>query len=436
MRIVPLLAAAAAAYGQAVPDPSAVLKQALERLRETSGQLEKYVCIETVERSYYRRVVPREAPVLPEAAQACGPPASGARDSLQLEATDRARLEVSVSQGHELHSWPGATRFDARDVDELISDGPVSTGAFGGYLAGVFGRPGVSYRYIGEQTVDGKKLYEYGYRAPLDGSRFEVRVDETWRAAGYEGEFRLDPQSLELERLTVRTTELPAGAPFCQASASLDYQRVHVGDSDLLLPRRSQLEIVLQSGRETRNVTTFSSCREYQAESEIRFDTTAAAEPSTAARFGRSRVALPIGLPVTLALTTAIDTAGASAGDPMAAKVVKPVKRPGSGEELIPAGATVRGHIRRVEHHLLPEPYFLVTIAFNRVEIEGSISPFFARSEANLELAKELDANVAMRGSGVRLWGVGTFLFPSRQNHIVIPAGFESKWFTLATGGR
>jgi hypothetical protein len=31
---------------------------------------------------------------------------------------------------------------------------------------------------------------------------------------------------------------------------------------------------------------------------------------------------------------------------------------------------------------------------------------------------------------------VGTFLFPTSKANIVIPAGFESKWFTLATGGR
>jgi len=434
MRIVPLLLAAAAASGQTTRDPNAVLDQALGRLREMSRLLERYVCIETVERSYYQRVVPRDAPVLPGAVPACGAAASPDSAPLQLEATDRVRLEVSVFQGRELHSWPGATRFDARDVDELIGEGPVSTGAFGGYLAGIFARQGVAFRYLGERSVSGKTVFEYGYSVPLDASSFEIRVDEAWRAAAYEGEFQIDPQTLELERLSIRTTELPSGAPFCQASTSLDYQRVHVGDSDLLLPRRSQLEIVLHSTRETRNVTTFSNCREYQAESEIIFDTTSSTESNTAPRFGRGRVALPIGLPVTLALKDAIDTTAASAGDPVAARVVKPVKRPGSNEELIPAGAMVYGHIRRVEHHHLPAPYFLLSIAFNRVDVQGAIAPFFARSEANAELAKELGANVAIRGSGVRLWGVGTFLFPTNKSHVVIPAGFESKWFTLASG--
>ncbi|HYW43627.1 MAG TPA: hypothetical protein VE959_12270 [Bryobacteraceae bacterium] len=439
MRFVLFFVAAALAHGQTARDPDAVLDQALARLQEMAHNLEKYVCIETVDRSYYQRVVPREAPARPEPAPACSQTAAGSAspgDPLRLESTDRVRLEVTVSRGRELHSWPGATRFDSRDVDELIRDGPVSTGAFGGYLASVFGPPGITYHYNGEQSANGKTLFEYGYRVPLEASRLEIKADAAWRPAAYEGDFQLDPQSLELERLTVRTNELPPGAAFCQAATTLDYRRVHIGDSDILLPRQSQLEIVLLNGRETRNVTTFSNCREYQAESEIVFDTSSGAESNATPRAGRGRVALTIGLPVTLALAEPIDTAAASAGDPVAAKVVTPVRRPGSTEELIPAGAVVHGRIRRVEHHLLPAPYFLIALSFNRVEVQGVLSPFAARSEANAELAKELGANLEMRETGIWFWDVGTFLFPTNKSRMVIPAGFESKWFTLATGAR
>jgi hypothetical protein len=114
--------------------------------------------------------------------------------------------------------------------------------------------------------------------------------------------------------------------------------------------------------------------------------------------------------------------------------VIKPVRRAGSGEVLIPAGAMVRGRIRRVEHHLSPSPYFLVAIAFNRVESQGFVSPFAARSEPDAALTKELDANLKVRETGFRFWGVGTFLFRTPKSTSVIPAGFESKWFTLVAG--
>ena len=112
------------------------------------------------------------------------------------------------------------------------------------------------------------------------------------------------------------------------------------------------------------------------------------------------------------------------------------VRRPGSKEDLIPAGAAAHGRIRRVEHHLLPVPYFLVAMSFNRVEIQGVVFPFVARSEPDAVRARELGVDLAVRQSGIWAWGVGTFLFPTGKSRLEIPAGFESRWFTLATGGR
>ncbi|HEY1497060.1 MAG TPA: hypothetical protein VGF49_21040 [Candidatus Solibacter sp.] len=410
-----VLVAVAVARGQGGRDPAAVLEQARARLQAMARNLEKYVCVETLDRSSYRSLDQRAA-------------------SQHLVSTDRVRLEVSLAQGRELHSWPGATRFDARDVEALIGNGPVSTGAFGGYLASVFGQPGVTFEYAGEQTANGMRVFEYRYRVPVEASRFEIKSATAWRAAAYQGSLQVDPESLELRRLTVRTGELPPGAGFCKASTTLEYERVHIGDSDVVLPRQSQLDIVLDEAREARNVTTFSKCREYQAESAISFDAPAGAENAATRSGGRARVALPIGLPVTLALTGPIDSTTSAAGDEIAAKVAKPVRRVGSQEVLIPAGAIVHGRIRRVEHHLSPSPYFLVAIAFNRVESQGMVSPFAARSEPDAALAKELDANLSVRETGFRFWGVGTFLFRTGKGSTVIPAGFESKWFTLVAG--
>ncbi len=436
MRFVLILVALAMARGQTARDPNVVLEQARARLQAMARDLEKYVCVETVDRSYFQSVVPRNVPrdaprafePRPEAEPACGP-ASAAH---QLESTDRVRLEVSLSQGRELHSWPGATRFDFRDVDELIRNGPVSTGAFGGDLASVFGNAAVTFLYKGEQSANGKTVFEYGYRVPIQASRFEIKAEAAWHPAAYEGDFQVDPQSLELERLTIRTSELPVGAAFCAAATRLEYQRVRIGENDVLLPRQSQLEIALHHGRQARNVTTFSACREYQAESEIVFDAPSNPGSTVTRTASRGRVALPIGLPVTLALIEPIDSATAAAGDPVAARVVKPIRRPGSTEELVPAGAVVHGRIRRVEHHLLPTPYFLIAVALNRVDVQGSLSPFAARSEPDPALAKALGANLAIRETGVWFWGVGTFLIPTNKASTVIPAGFESKWFTLA----
>jgi hypothetical protein len=222
----------------------------------------------------------------------------------------------------------------------------------------------------------------------------------------------------------------------CALDAELDYSSVPAR-GDLLLPARGQLRIAFQDARHTNNVTTFAACREYTTESELVFDEAPPASDAAPAASTAPQIALPIGLPVTLAFTAPIDTATAAAGDLVQAKVVRPVRRAGSAATLIPAGATVHGRLTRVERHLLPEPYFLVAMSFNRLDWGGASHRFAARLEPSAELVRQLGTNVLGRsGGGLRYWGVGVLLFPSGREKWVIPAGYQSKWTTLAVWPR
>jgi hypothetical protein len=150
-------------------------------------------------------------------------------------------------------------------------------------------------------------------------------------------------------------------------------------------------------------------------------------------RIVRAPLVLPIGLPITLALTAPIDTDTAAAGDIVSAKVVKAVRRLGATQDLIPAGAIARGRIARLERHIFPEPYFVIAISFNRVELNGVSSPFAARLEPNNDIAPGLRLDASSRARGLEFWDIGTFVFPGSKSRYVLPAGYESKWFTLAT---
>src|SRR6185437_3405474 len=121
----------------------------------------------------------------------------------------------------------------------------------------------------------------------------------------------------------------------------------------------------------TDNLTTFSNCREYQAESQVVFEGSPAAGQEPAAPASWASLALPIGLPVRLALEAPVDTDNAAAGDPVSARVITAVRRPGTGAVLIPAGAIAHGRLTRVERHLQPKPYFLVAMSFNRLDWQG-----------------------------------------------------------------
>ncbi len=431
-RFLPLLLLVAA-RGNAERDPGEVLERARANLQSMTQRLSKYACIETVDRIYYEP--PPEAPTPLSCSQI--EVARNLRTApLAVDVTDRLRLEVTVSEGHEIHSWPGATRFDTRDVDEIIHQGPIGTGAFGTHLIGVFDNPAVDFHYVGEKTDGSHKVLEYRYHVSAEASRYRVKTGNTWQILPYDGTFWLDPDSLDLRRFTVDAAPLPPGSFMCQLHAGLDYEKVRIGDGDVLLPRQGQLAIVMDTGRETTNLTTFSDCREYQAESALRFDSTSDVDGASAKPVVRTPLALPIGLPVEIALESPIDTGKAAAGDPVSAKVIKPVRRSGSGEILIPAGAMVRGRITRMERHILPRPYFLIAISFNRLTRGDISSPFAAKYDGSEKLARDLGAQLHLRSRGLEFWDVGTFLFPSNKPTFVLPAGWESKWATLATPSR
>jgi hypothetical protein len=428
MRLLPIQAAACAVLW-AQSEPNAILDRARARIAELTRRLDRYVCVETVNRSYFSpsgpaKASPCTAPVMP------GDP----RSSYRLDSTDRLRVEVTVSESRELHSWPGATGFDMRDIDQLIGNGPVSTGSFALYLATIFGRPGGRFQYEGREIAGGTPRLRYRYEAPLEASRFQLKSGGASAPAPLDGEFWIDGATLNLGSLTARVSKIPRELRLCGVASTLHYQVLQIGDGQVLLPRRGELEIVHADGRASRNETTFASCREYQAESDVSFDIPPGEAETSIRPVARSRVALPLGLPVVLALETPIDSDSAATGDPVAARVVDPVRSPGSKEDLIPAGVMVHGRIRRMEHHLLPEPYFLFAIAFNRMELNGALVPFAARHEADPRAASELGAQLSVRATGIWFWDVGTFLFRTDKPRYVLPAGFKSKWFTLAIG--
>jgi hypothetical protein len=430
-RIAGTFLTAALALSAAEGTPQETLERARARLQSLTRNLSRYACIETVERQYFQPV-----PDEHNGARTCADVRAGrATQAQKLEATDRLRLEVTLSEGREIYSWPGATRFDSRNVDEIIRQGPIGTGSFGTHLLGIFDNPGVEFRFSGEQASGAQSFFRYLFHVPVDASRYRMKIGNSWQAMGYDGNFLLDPRSLDLERLSIRAEDAPAATSICELNGEMNYKLVHIGDSDALLPSRAELHIVHQNAHETNNITTFSDCREYQTESALIFDD-APAQNTAARQPARARVGIPLGLPIVLALMAPIDTETAAAGDQVSAKVVKTVTRPGMSEVLIPAGAVVHGRITRLEHHLLPSPYFLVAVSFNRMAVQEAIAPFAAHYEGNVELARELGVNLHGEGRGLGFWDVGTFLFPTAKSHFVVPAGYESKWSTLAIRGR
>ena len=425
-----LFAAVAVVHGQTAPDPADVLRRARANINAATARLPKYACVQTIDRAYY-------APAMPNHGDpSCGQMAADKKKNpLRLDVSDRLRLDVAQGEEREIDSWAGAARFDTADIGRIVNRGPIGTGSFGGYLVDIFNNNATKYAYLGEKTRDGSHVLVYGYAVTQSASHYRVQFampeGDAWWTTPYSGTFEVDPVSLEIGRITLQTAELPAKTGLCEADSTLDYQRLQIGDGSFLLPRQSQIRLILRDGRETEIEIGFTDCREYQAESVVHFDAPSAAPVAAAEATEKLRAPLPPGLAVELRLTTPIDTDTAAAGDAVSAAVLRAVHPPRSTGILIPAGAVAHGRLSLVERHLLPIAYVMVGIAWESLETDGEPSPF----AAILDEGGAGDSSVHGGGTlpvrtRIQIGRANTFSFPFEKHH-VIAAGTVSGWTTV-----
>jgi hypothetical protein len=415
-------------------DPSAILAQTRDKLADRTDRIPNYICVETVDRSYLKNANATSSPESCD--QIMGAKKKGTY-KLEIEATDRLRLDVKVSEGREIGAWAGAHRFDSRNIVEFVGGGPFGTGPLGTLIGDIFPNPAARFEYDGEEALNGAGVFKYSYQVPLASSHYLIKAGDGWVPTAFSGSLWVDPESLELRRLTAGSSELPPETRACVADMDVMYERERIGAREFLLPRRSELHFIMRDATETHSLSTYANCHEYHAESTVRFDESPPAE-TTDRKTVPASPAMPIGLSVRLALSTPIDTDTAAAGDVFTAKVSKAVRGEHSREIIIPAGATVRGRIVGMLHFLSSPAHFRITILPQSIEIGGAESPFYARLDRSeeFEAARKM-ATLSRRG--VSVWlpprdqppNVGTFFFPTSKGRAIVPSGQESEWITI-----
>jgi hypothetical protein len=188
-----------------------------------------------------------------------------------LDAKDRLRIEVASAGGDEIHSWPGASRFDTRSIDQMVPFGPMSTGSFGAYLGDIFANPGMRLTFIGKKAYGSRDVLQYSFRVPQTASHLSIKGESGWKVTGFNGSFEINAATAELARLVIDTDRLPPDTGICHTRHTLDYHFMLIGDGEFLIPRQSEFETFHADGSQTDSVAAFSACHEYTAESSIRF---------------------------------------------------------------------------------------------------------------------------------------------------------------------
>jgi hypothetical protein len=412
-------------------DPKEILSRVRTRILQTVSGLPKYMCTQTIDRADYARDST-------EPTHSCGELLDkNKRARLKVTRTDRLRLDVAIGASEEIYSWVGEDRFDNGDLFRLVHGGALQTGAFSGFLASIFGGSSLaSFFYNGDTRANDRTLMEFGFEVPREKSTYLFGDRHEHVITGYGGTLLVDPQTLDLVGLVIRTEELPPEVKACQATTTLDYSRVRLNGDDFLLPKETHLEIVNIDGSESENRTIFSACHEFLGESTLSFSEPPV-EPGARPRnraLASDPLTIPAGLPFTLVFTQPIDTASAAAGDRINAKLTSDIRDASSRKILVPKGSSATARIMKIESFSGPPSSLIIAVKLESVEfgktrrpLAGTMTPNPKRFEKRAELSKSVPL-----GSLDRLEDPGgVFEFRNTPMNYVVTGGLQSMWTTV-----
>src|SRR5579871_529839 len=378
-------------------DPVELLMRLRDRVLEHAVQLPKHTCVETIERQRFE-------PAAGRSGKSCDNILASRQQQtfqsrLRLDTTDRLRLDVAIAPEHEIFSWAGAAKFDEREIDELIPHGAIGTGSFASFLLATFADRSPQFIYEGDRNDGGRTMMEYSFSVAREDSHYRVKAGREWVITGYSGTLLVDIKTAELVRLTVRTEELPSETSECETDTSLDYGTIQLGKGDYLLPTVARQRFIGRDGSEDENVTTFSACRAFQAESTLSFAGMPGAPlPSSVTP---PALDLPQGLPVTVEVNSPIDASRSAAGDHIEGRLTKAIR---DGQKtLVAEGAMVHGRLMRVEtRHSMP-PEYTAALRWETIEIDGTNSPVLLRPDRRSPNLGAIGRGLRQRGMTIEL---------------------------------
>jgi hypothetical protein len=301
------------------------------------------------------------------------------KPSDRFDRLDSLRLEVALVAGEEMFAWPGSQSFASRSIFDFAPGGAISSGDFAGHARQVFLGNAIAIQYAGLDTLDGRKLHHFRFRAPLEVSRYLISDGRRSAIAAYEGDAWAEEDTFRLARLAVRVPDPPKELLVRGADNVIDYQIVRLEGVDRLLPSASELTLRDALGHESRNRTVFTGCRQYGSVSTLHFEEPAAGATPVA---GLHEVQLPAGLDLKLRLQSAIDPGAASAGDAFQATLSEDVKE--KGRTLAPRGARINGRILAVARVRGAVDGFQVVMRLESASWEGATAKLRAELIAPL----------------------------------------------------
>lgn len=418
-----LFLAAFSLPAQPLPPEVLTLARIHDRVREAVERLPDCTCVETVAR--FRKSAGK-----------------------QFKPVDRVVLQILFSGGKELFASPGDTHWET-DPFTFVASGMLSNGLFALNLKTIFLNNHAIIRYQGDESPAGRREARYDFHISRMWSGYTIQRGGASGVAAMRGSFWADPETYDLRRVEFHADEIPPELLYADISTTIDYNRVRIGQSDVLLPQTADMRTADVDGVENRNLVEFTHCQGFRAESTLVFGAARDAAPAAGPAAPPPKPAaaestLPPALRIAIALSARIDD-HAAVGSLIQGKVVGSVMQ--KEKVLVPDGALVTGRIRRVERYSDAGDYFIVALEFTRLETPGGDLRFYAdlldvdrREGAEMVFSTPTRAESGRLGSAAwdnthseRIWthevpGVGTFFV--RGSRLSLPSGFQTMWKT------
>ena len=355
-----------------------------------------------------------------------------ASSSKRFQLEDTVRLEVAYSGGKELYAWPGSTKFDERDVTDIVRSGAIGSGDFAGHANNVYSSNYPRFDYLGQESIGDVVAEKYHFVVSRAFSRYEMRIGGARGHVGYQGYIWHDAQTLDAIRLEIIVDDIPPDIPLSGSRSTIDYARMRIGDGEFLLPQASEITLTRPDGSEAKNRSTFSGCRQYKGESTLTFDE---APPPQAPERRTAAVTLPASLMVELRIEKPLDMRKIAMGDLWETRVTEDVKQ---GKTVwLSKGAKVQLRISRIELDSKPVEAYGVVLEPVSFQSGGSAGEFRAKltplmaPEAMQSPWRDTSnrTRVAVHNHDELNVLIVSGLPP------IVPSGFSMTWRTLESAG-
>lgn len=324
-----------------------LLGRALEQARARMKQLPDFVCAQTIERSERG---PKE-------------------DKFKLR--DRLRVEVTSVGGKERFAKADSSRFDDRELRDMVRGGVVATGGYALFLRHVVQPGAAAFRDGADATLDGRPVRRYEFHVPEERSGYTIAVPPNQARVPFHGALTADAETGEIVRLEVTADEIPPELGFDRTQTVLNYRPVRVGEAEYPFASSSESNAVAMDGNEYRNTAELGACRRFTAESTLSYAGEESSAPKPAAKTEPARDrALSARLLIDIELDEPIELESAVPDSLFRARLAEPLK---DGDTVIaPAGAPVYGTLLELDRVGRPVDRFEVVLRVDALEVPGS----------------------------------------------------------------